>query len=87
MLERQAPADATPGEAFGMLHDAIDEGRKAGVVRADLTTREIALGAWALVHGLASLLVEGNVPSDEARLRRYVRLLDKLFFEGALRRP
>jgi AcrR family transcriptional regulator len=87
MLHNPLGADPAPtarGEAFVMLHDAIDEARRAGVVRDDLSTREIALAAWALVHGLASLLVEGHVAADEARLRRYVKLLDELFFEGAL---
>jgi AcrR family transcriptional regulator len=76
--------DDARGEAFAMLHAALDEARRAGVVRSDLSTRETALGAWALVHGLASLLVEGHVPATEARLKRYVKTLDALFFEGAL---
>jgi len=71
------------GEAFAMLRETLADAQKSGVVRDDLSARELALGAWSLVHGLASLLVEGNVPSDEARLRRYVRLLDALFFDGA----
>lgn len=70
------------GEAFGLLSQALEEARQAGVVRNDLSTRELALGAWALVHGLASLLVEGHVPNDEARLKRTFKMLDKLFFEG-----
>lgn len=77
---------AMAGEAFTILRDTIADAQRAGVVRDDLSARELALGAWSLVHGLASLLVEGNVPSDETRLRRYVRLLDHLFFEGALDR-
>lgn len=77
-------APKTRAAAYTMLHDAIDEGRRAGVVRHDLSTRELTLAAWALVHGLASLLVEGQLPAGEARLRRYVKLLDELFFEGAL---
>lgn len=74
------------GEAFGILRDTLDAARKKGVVRDDLSARELALGAWALVHGLSSLAVAGQIPADEARLRRYVKLLDKLFFEGALHR-
>lgn len=77
---------AMAGEAFTILRETIADAQRAGVVRDDTSARELALGAWALVHGLASLVVEGNVPSDETRLRRYVRLLDRLFFEGALER-
>lgn len=76
------PTTGERGEAFGLLSRALDEARQAGVVRSDLSTRELALGAWALVHGLASLLVEGHVPNDEARLKRTFKMLDKLFFEG-----
>lgn len=79
-------ANATSGEAFALLRQTLADAQKAGEVRDDLSARELALGAWSLVHGLASLLVEGNVPSDEARLRRYVRLLDALFFDGARKR-
>lgn len=82
-----AEAAAPPRDAFVMLHDAVEAARRAGVVRDDLSAREIALGAWALVHGLASLVVEGHLPADDARLRRRVRLLDTLFFEGATARP
>lgn len=71
------------GEAFDLLSQALDEARDRGVVRKDLSTRELTLGAWALVHGLASLIVAGHVPSDEARLARSFRMLDKLFFDGA----
>ena len=50
-------------------------------MRSDLSARELALAAWALVHGLASLLVSGTVPGDDARLRRYQKTLDAVFFE------
>ncbi|MBI2394903.1 MAG: TetR/AcrR family transcriptional regulator [Deltaproteobacteria bacterium] len=83
---RANAADEQQGEAFGILRDTIEGARKQGVVRDDLSARELALGAWALVHGLSSLAVAGQVPADEPRLKRYVRLLDKLFFEGALHR-
>jgi len=79
-------AGRTSGDAFLILRETLAAAQRAGVVRGDLDARELALGAWSLVHGLASLIVEGNVPSSEARLRRYVRLLDALFFEGALER-
>jgi AcrR family transcriptional regulator len=83
-LGGEGPAPARePGGAFALLQGSLEEARAAGVVRADLPTREIALAAWALVHGLASLMVERHVPADEARLRRHVKVLDALFFEGA----
>ncbi len=78
------PAPRAAGGAFALLERTIDEGRRAGAVRKDLSAREIALGAWSLVHGLASLAVEGQVPIDERRLARYVAVTDAPFFDGAL---
>lgn len=77
-------AGAANTGAFDLLRVALEDGRKAGVVRDDLSARELALAAWSLVHGLASLIVSGNVPGDEARVRRYTKTLDAVFFEGAL---
>ncbi|MFO0615850.1 MAG: WHG domain-containing protein [Polyangiaceae bacterium] len=70
-------------EAFTLLLDALDAARDAGAARSDLSARELALVAWSLVHGLASLVSSGRVPVSEARVRRYADLLDTVFFEGA----
>ena len=84
VLHNPLGGDAAPaGEAFPLLRATLAEAQKAGALRDDLNARELALGAWALVHGLASLLVEGNVPAGELRVRRYMRLLDAIFFDGA----
>jgi len=45
------------GEAFDVLVEAIERCRQAGEVRP-APPRELALGAWALVHGLAVLAVD-----------------------------
>lgn len=85
MLSEPSESVKTTG-AFDLLRKTLEEGRRAGVVRDDLSARELALAAWALVHGLASLVVNGQVPGDETRLRRYQKTLDAVFFEGALER-
>jgi AcrR family transcriptional regulator len=51
--------------AFGLLVSAISEGQRAGHVR-DGDPEELAVAAWALVHGLSALLIDGQ-------LRRRVR--------------
>ena len=73
-------------ESFTLLESALEAGRAAGVVRSDLSARELALAAWSLVHGLASLLSSGHLPAGEARVRRYSDTLSAIFFEGAARR-
>lgn len=75
--------DHARGRAFEMLEGSVEAGRAAGAFRSDLSTREITLTAWAIVHGLASLVVEGHVPAGAARLRAMMRTFDAVFFEGA----
>jgi len=70
------------GSALAILKDTLEDARRAGVVRQDLSARELALAAWALVHGLSSLMVAGQIPADDARVRRYGKLLETTFFEG-----
>jgi AcrR family transcriptional regulator len=76
----------TNREAFQLLHDVIDEGRASGALRNDLTARELALAAWSLVHGFSSLMVSGQLSEAEARIKKYMRVLDDVFFDGAARR-
>lgn len=67
----QKAADAT----FGVLTGALERGQAAGDIRRG-AVREQALAAWALVHGLATLLIDKRlaflgVPIAEAE--RYAR--------------
>lgn len=68
-------------DAFGLLVGTIEEGQKAGVLREE-PTMALALAAWSLVHGLASLLVDGKLEQSltqvggvEALARSQTRLL------------
>ena len=63
------PLEQAAGEAFDVLVAAIERCQQAGEVRP-APPRELALGAWALVHGLAVLavdrqLVNRGFPSDD----------------------
>jgi AcrR family transcriptional regulator len=85
------PVEGAPhrrrGKAFALLEKTLEEARAAGAVRSDLTAREIALAAWALVHGAASLLASGQVPTGPARMRAMVDVLAAIFFDGAGAKP
>jgi len=48
------------GSAFDVLVDAIKRCQHTGEVRVG-SPRELALGAWAIVHGLAILAVDGQL--------------------------
>jgi AcrR family transcriptional regulator len=79
-------SDPTLAEAarasFAALHDAVADA--AGEVRSGLAVRDVTLAAWALVHGLATLLVNGQLPGEEARLADHTNRLARIFFDGAL---
>ncbi len=81
-LESAEDPVAGQGTAFAVLRETLEEARQGGVVRRDLSARELALSAWALVHGLSSLMVAGQIPADDARVKRYGKLLETIFFEG-----
>ena len=51
------PLEDAAGSAFDVLVDAIERCQQAGEVRAG-SPRELALSAWAIVHGLAVLGVD-----------------------------
>jgi AcrR family transcriptional regulator len=46
------------GSGFALLVQCLTQGQQAGVLRAG-DTLSLALTSWSLVHGLASLLVDG----------------------------
>ncbi len=74
----------SPGpESYALLERTLEEARVTGVARDDLSARELALVAWSLVHGLATLLSSGHLPAGEARVERYAKLLASVFFDGA----
>jgi AcrR family transcriptional regulator len=63
----KAPDRAQPGP-FGMLNDALDRLVDAGLMSADDRPRA-EVGAWAAVHGLAVLLIDGPLRSLPRRER------------------
>ena len=81
--QRSGPLlSAAYAEAFGVLLGAVEDCQKAGIVRSG-DARTLALTAWATVHGLAWLVVDGQlaiarVPGEvSAVARATVRVLFK----------
>jgi AcrR family transcriptional regulator len=65
--------------AFGTLVRVIEGGQRGGAV-APGEPRELAVAAWSQVHGLATLLLEGQLPleddtASEALVRRCLDIL------------
>ena len=80
-----APADCTGlpekgATAFDVLVEIIEEGQQAGRLRSG-DSRTLALAAWSLVHGLASLVSEsGPIPPADAE--PMTRALTEILFNG-----
>jgi AcrR family transcriptional regulator len=70
-LQRAAEA------AYELLLDAVRTAQEAGEVRAH-ETRDLALGAWSMVHGLAALAVDRQLQGKGFSATRPVDLADAL---------
>ncbi|HBH01578.1 MAG TPA: TetR/AcrR family transcriptional regulator [Candidatus Rokubacteria bacterium] len=60
---RHPGLQAAGGEAFALLVDAIRACQQAGLVREG-DTETLAVSAWSTVHGLAALVVDGQLDRD-----------------------
>ncbi|MEL6384596.1 MAG: TetR/AcrR family transcriptional regulator [Cyanobacteria bacterium J06626_18] len=74
--------NAAGGEAFAVLSDAIAREQATGKVKAGDTQR-LSWVAWSLVHGLAMLLIEGQLPlSDEQEIVALTELATRSLNQG-----
>ena len=63
---RHAAGDMGQGSAFAMLRANAEATAPPGEGAA------YALGAWSIVHGLATLLLDGQVDADDAMIARVI---------------
>ncbi|HEY3821041.1 MAG TPA: TetR/AcrR family transcriptional regulator [Polyangiaceae bacterium] len=74
---------AAYAEAFGVVLGAVEDAQKANVVRAG-NARKLALTAWATVHGLAWLVVDGQlaIAGVEGEPGEVARAAVRVLFKG-----
>lgn len=75
--------------AFGLLVQSLIESQQAGEVREG-EPMPLALMAWSLVHGLASLLVDGQLQhqvESAAKAEEVALFQTRLLFAGLRRSP
>ncbi len=87
--EKHEGRSAEGGNAFGLLMQCLTEGQQAGVFRPG-DALSLALGAWSLVHGLASLMVDGGLERTGKRAVDAEALAvaqTRMLLEGRLRGP
>jgi AcrR family transcriptional regulator len=70
---------AAGNEAFELLRGTVAAGVSAGELR-DADVDDLTLACWSMVHGLATLIVNGAIPQPAAHAQRQLttRLLDLL---------
>jgi AcrR family transcriptional regulator len=54
-------------QAFTVLVESVKRGQQQGLIRPD-DSQQLALTAWSLTHGLAMLLMDGQIPMEDSRL-------------------
>jgi AcrR family transcriptional regulator len=69
--------DQAAQAAYQLLLDVVHAAQAAGEIRAD-DTRDLALGAWSLVHGLAALAVDCQLANKGFSSTDPVALADAL---------
>src|SRR5204863_6444785 len=74
---------ATGSAAFAVLLDAIEACQRDGLMRA-VPSRDLALSAWSLVHGLAMLLVDGQLPGGPTQAEALARMVTETLQSGMI---
>src|SRR6202022_696015 len=82
--QTRPPADST--EPFEILGQVLDQAQDAGLL--DPHRRPGAeIAAWSAVHGLASLLLDGPLPTTDADIEFSFRQVLDLIARGLLNGP
>jgi AcrR family transcriptional regulator len=68
---------AAANHAFALLVAVIADAQRAGIARSG-DAKEMALAAWALIHGLSALLIDGQLKGDARTLREAEALAARL---------
>ncbi len=78
---------AAADRAFASLLDEVERAQQAGLLRNDSPAPALAAGAWAVVHGLADLLLSGRLNDiAEGDAVGLTAQLGRMMFEGLLAR-
>ncbi len=81
------PLQKVKDDTFALVVSAIEACQAKGLVREGSAT-ELALPAWAIVHGLAALLVDRSprIKRTRASADQLARLVTETLMEGLARR-
>ena len=77
-------------ETFALVLAEVERAQSGGGLRADQSALRIAAGAWALIHGMADLMLNGRLKGalgEGVRSAGDVAALSALMLDGVLARP
>ncbi|HEY6882145.1 MAG TPA: TetR/AcrR family transcriptional regulator [Polyangiales bacterium] len=78
---------AAADRAFASLLREVEAAQLSGVLRSDNSAAAMAAGAWAVVHGLADLLLSGRLNDiADGDTEGLTAQLGRMMFEGLLNR-
>lgn len=78
---------AAADRAFASLLREVERAQDSKILRADGSSAAIAAGAWAVVHGLADLLLSGRLNDiADGDTQALTNQLGRMMFEGLLAR-
>src|SRR5918996_2174938 len=86
--EAPTDADAAGGGAFATLMAAVQDAADQGLLREGVDAGAAAVTAWASLHGLASLILEGAIgvrPDQRGRARQVASAVVGLVLDGLRR--
>lgn len=88
ILNRQLHPElcAAADRAFASLLAEVERAQQAGLLRTDQNAPALAAGAWAVVHGLADLLLSGRLNEIADDPMELTAQLGRIMFEGLLAR-
>jgi AcrR family transcriptional regulator len=80
---RRTPLPRVKDETFGLVVSAVEACQERGLIRAGPATN-FALPAWAIVHGLAALMVDRSPRIERLRASadRLAKLVTRTLMEG-----
>lgn len=80
--EHGTPELTAKGQAFMVLVNVVSRCQQQGVIRAD-DPKQIALACWSIVHGLAMLLLDGQILTPTPQfVSQLATMATKLLVEG-----
>jgi AcrR family transcriptional regulator len=75
--------DKAARASFAVLEEAVGDAHARGLLREGLPPKQVVASAWALVHGVASLVTGGQLSPSARTLKPHLQTASAIFESGA----